>query len=236
LLINPATRPVAFVAGQVPTLLELIYAPVMIELRPGSQALTAITQLYNSNTLRTGTTLLPVAGTVPIAGTEILKPLFGAERYDGLIGEAEALLQGSILNNVQRIGAFSHNHVQLECANDIVQAVGNSVLPINAAGFHSCYSEWSGNYDGTFYYTGGGTTTLSGSIELTIQNNQISTSGGCQGSGNINNSGNGSWQISDCTPYNFTGTFTMNGNAHGTWTLTIPGQGTGNGTWTATAQ
>jgi len=93
---------------------------------------------------------------------------------------------------------------------------------------------WSVAFSGPFYYTGGGIYQYDETNDITIQNGLISDG---YYTGSVDNSGNGSWQTSGNAVYIFTGTFSTNGTASGTWTVTITnatGQnGSGGGTWTA---
>jgi pimeloyl-ACP methyl ester carboxylesterase len=110
---------------------DLLTAPAVSDLRPGSTALQNMVRAYNNNTARSSTNIFPVAGTESMLGTEtFFGSLFHNEPFDGIIGEADALLQGSSLHNVQPVGSFDVTHTELECNNDVVQAVGDAVKPV----------------------------------------------------------------------------------------------------------
>ena len=112
---------------------------------------------------------------------------------------------------------------------------------VNQSG--SFNGDWAGTFNGI--YTG-----LSGStweykdqqLSLTIWGTKIYGGAPSLGSGNIDASGNAAWGNTGerNSSFSFTGTFSSDGSASGTWTQTILsyGQlsGSGQGTWTATRQ
>lgn len=101
---------------------------------------------------------------------------------------------------------------------------------------------WRGTYNGMFtYYSDVSPHQWNNVVmSLSIQNGVISTSSPVTATGNVDTSGNASWQPAANSginnPYIFTGTFTSGGSASGTFTLTITELGTGSGTWTMTRQ
>ncbi len=127
LLISPATQALALVGGQIPTLVDLITSPGIKDLNLNSPALVAIQNRYNGNATRQSTTILTVAGTVPILGSEIFKPLFPSEQYDGLIGVLEANLTGRA--HTAPVGNYAVNHTELECSDPVIGDVGKLVKP-----------------------------------------------------------------------------------------------------------
>jgi pimeloyl-ACP methyl ester carboxylesterase len=127
LLAYPPTRAVALLGGQIPTLVALITSAGIRDLIPNSAALLAVQNRYNSNATRQNTAILTVAGTVPIPGSEIFKPLFPSEQYDGLIGVLEAKLTGR--GHTAVVGEYSVNHIGLECSGPIIGDVGTRVKP-----------------------------------------------------------------------------------------------------------
>jgi pimeloyl-ACP methyl ester carboxylesterase len=127
LLMCPLTHPVAFAAGKIPTAVDLMTSPGLQDLNLNSDALQNIWTSYNGNVNREGTTILTVAGTVPMPGFQIFQPLFQSEPYDGLIGLFGAHLLGTGLKHTQQVGTYAVNHTELECNDDIVQAVGKLV-------------------------------------------------------------------------------------------------------------
>jgi pimeloyl-ACP methyl ester carboxylesterase len=126
LLAYPPTRALALLGGQIPTLVDLITSAGIRDLNLNSTALVAIQNRYNGNAMRQSTTILTVAGTVPIPGSEIFKPLFGSEQYDGLIGVLEANLTG---RGHTAVGDYGVNHTELECSDPIIGDVGERVKP-----------------------------------------------------------------------------------------------------------
>jgi pimeloyl-ACP methyl ester carboxylesterase len=126
LLASPATQALALIGGQIPTLTDLITSPGIKDLALNSSALLTIRDRYNGNAARQSTTILTAAGTVPILGSEILKPLFPSEQYDGLIGVLEANLTGRVHTPV---GNYAVNHTELECFDPVIGDVGKLVKP-----------------------------------------------------------------------------------------------------------
>jgi pimeloyl-ACP methyl ester carboxylesterase len=126
LLAYPPTRAVALLAGQIPTLVNLITSPGIQDLNLNSAALLTIRDNYNTNAMRQNTAILTVAGTVPIPSSQIFRPLFGSEQYDGLIGVFEANLTGRAHYPV---GDYGVSHIELECNDQIIGDVGKLVKP-----------------------------------------------------------------------------------------------------------
>ena len=130
LLAYPPTRALALLSGQIPTLVALITSAGIRDLNLNSAALVTIQNRYNGNAMRQSTTILTVAGTVPIPGSEIFKPLFGSEQYDGLIGVLEANLTKLTGRGHTPVGDnYPVNHTELECSDPIIGDVGKLVNP-----------------------------------------------------------------------------------------------------------
>jgi hypothetical protein len=97
---------------------------------------------------------------------------------------------------------------------------------------------WEGTYEGIHTYVGGSTYEyVDELLEVTINGTVMTGGAPAGGTGTIDAAGNASW-AGQSSSKAFTGTFSADGTASGTWTQTIPGNGpqsgTGTGTWTAT--
>ena len=181
LLANPYKNPIALL-GAIPVLHDLLTAPVVSDLQPGSQALQDMVRDYNTNPARSSTIILPVAGTTPMLGTQIFGDLlfFGGETFDGIIAEPDALLNGSLLHGVQPVGSFAVTHTELECNNNVVQAVGqvvNSGTPTPTP--TATPSTWIGGLSGSVTDEGGGgcagTAQIRGTSNMTVTGNPDGT-------------------------------------------------------------
>ena len=207
LMTNPFTAPLPFFPGT--TLGSLLNTPAFRDLQLNSPALRAMVMAYNQNSARDCTSILPVAGNVPMPGTEILWPIFHPERYDGIIGENEALLLGSSLNHVQQGRSFAHYHTALECAGDVVSWVGSFI-------HNSVCSPLTGTWIGTWAWSGPGSNGCmfndGGNFSMTLTQTGTSYSGSTYGEGiETRDAANGCVLVS-VDP----GTGTMSGSISGT--------------------
>jgi hypothetical protein len=102
--------------------------------------------------------------------------------------------------------------------------------------------KWEGTFNGIHTYTSGSTYEyIDELLNLTIRGSVITGGAPAMGQGTIDALGNAEWTASPgFTPFTFTGKFSSDGTASGTWEYTIPGNGsqsgTGSGTWTAEKQ